>query len=130
MTSLVKIAIRNLFRYRRRTLLTTALVVSGVVFVVVFVAVTGSFKSMMIGQITDSFVGHIQIHRNGYLASIDNLPLHLNLEPKHVDQVADLLGQTDGIAAYSARVKFAAELSNFEQTTIVRINGSTHMFFS
>ena len=33
------------------------------VFVLVFVAVTGSFKNMMVGQITDSFVGHLQIHK-------------------------------------------------------------------
>jgi hypothetical protein len=28
-------------------------------------AVTGSFKTLMIGRITDSFVGRMQIHRKG-----------------------------------------------------------------
>jgi len=68
MGNLVKIAGRNLFRYKRRTLLTLSLIVIGVLFVAGFMAITGSFKNMMIGQITDSFVGHIQIHRKGYLA--------------------------------------------------------------
>ena len=63
MTNLLKMALRNLFRYKRRTLLTMALIVSGLVFVLLFVAVTGSFKNMMVGQITDSFLGQIQIHR-------------------------------------------------------------------
>ena len=86
MTNLLKMALRNLFRYRRRTLLTMALIVSGMVFVLLFVAVTGSFKTMMIGQITDSFLGQIQIHRRGYTASIDNLPLQLNLQPKQAER--------------------------------------------
>ena len=80
MGNLFKIAIRNLMRYKRRTLLTASLITIGVVFVLVFIAVSGSFKNMMIGQITDSMLGHIQIHRKGYVASIDNLPLNLNLK--------------------------------------------------
>lgn len=123
MTNIFKIALRNLFRYKRRTLLTLALIITGMVFVLVFVAVTGSFKNMMISQITDSFVGHLQIHRRGYLASIDNLPLHLNLQPKQVELVEKLLDQSDGVESYSARIKFGAGFSNYEQTTNIRING-------
>ena len=36
-----------------------------VLFFAVFIAVTGSFKAMMIGQISDSFIGHMQIHCKG-----------------------------------------------------------------
>ena len=75
MFNLFKIAMRNLIRYKRRTLLTASLITLGVVFVLVFVSISGSFKAMMIGQITDSMLGHLQIHRKGYVASIDNLPL-------------------------------------------------------
>ncbi len=82
MANLFKIAARNLLRYKRRTLLTLGLIVIGVVFVAVFVGVTDSFKNMMIGQITDSYIGHLQIHRKGYLAAIDTLPLNMNLKPR------------------------------------------------
>lgn len=122
MTNLLKIATRNLFRYKRRTFLTMALIVASMVFVLVFVAVTGSFKNMMIGQMTDSFLGHMQIHRRGYLASIENLPLHLNLLPKQVEMVEQALSQTDKVVAYSERIKFGGALSNFQQTTNIRIN--------
>ena len=80
MRNLFKIAIRNLFRYKRRTLLTASLVMIGVVFVLLFISISGSFKNMMVGQMTDSMLGHLEVHRKGYLASIDNLPL--NLEPQ------------------------------------------------
>ena len=58
MGNLFKIAVRNLRRYKRRTILTASLVAIGMVFVLVFIATTGSFKNMMIGGITDSMLGH------------------------------------------------------------------------
>jgi len=63
MRNLFRIAIRNLMRYRRRTTLTASLIAIGVVFVLVFAAAAGSFKSMIIGQITGSVLGDIEIHR-------------------------------------------------------------------
>jgi putative ABC transport system permease protein len=78
MGNLFKIAVRNLWRYKRRTLLTASLITLGVVFVLVFISVSGSFKNMIVSQITDSMLGHVQIHRQGYVASIDNC-LNLNI---------------------------------------------------
>ncbi|MCD6175277.1 MAG: ABC transporter permease [Planctomycetes bacterium] len=123
MLSILKIAVRNLMRYKRRTLLTTSLVAIGVVFVLVFISVSGSFKDMMIGQITDSFLGHVQIHKKGYVASIDSLPLTMNLEPKALAKIEKEIGQTPGIEAYSKRIKFGGMFSNFVETTNVRLNG-------
>ena len=82
MGNLFKIALRNLSRYKRRSLLTTSLIAFGVIFVLVFVSVSGSFKRLMITQITDSYLGDFQVHRRGYVASIETLPLNLNLNPK------------------------------------------------
>ena len=82
MFNLVKIAARNLRRYKRRSLLTVSLIAFGVVFVLVFVAVTASIKDFMIAQITDSYLGDLQIHRGGYVASIESLPLNLNLHQR------------------------------------------------
>ena len=91
MLNVIKIAARNLRRYQRRTILTSALITLGVVAVLLFISITGSFKSMMVGQITDSMIGHLQIHRKGYLASIDNLPLNRNLNQKQVAKVNESL---------------------------------------
>ena len=123
MFNIFKIALRNLTRYKRRTFLTASLITVGVVFVLVFIAVTGSFKNMMIGQITDSFVGHIQIHKKGYLASIDNLPLTMNLNPRVLKKVEKAINETAGIEAYSKRIKFGGMFSNFVETTNIRLNG-------
>jgi len=123
MHNLFKIAIRNLRRYKRRTLLTASLITIGVIFVLVFVSVTGSFKSMMISQITDSMLGHIQVHRAGYVASIDNLPLNLNLKPQAIKRVESAINEIKEIEAYSPRIKFGGLFSNFTETTNIRLNG-------
>lgn len=123
MRNLLKIAIRNLLRYKRRTLLTTSLITIGVLFVLVFVSVSGSFKNMMIGQITDAMLGHIQIHKRGYVASIDNLPLNLNLSPQAAKKVEIAVQQMPEIDGYSPRIKFGGLFSNFAETTNIRLNG-------
>jgi len=123
MLDVFKIAGRNLSRYRRRTVLTLLLIVIGMVAVLLFMSVTGSFKDMMVGQITDSVLGHVQIHRRGYVASIDNLPLNLNMKPQAVAKVEAALKQIDTVQTWSPRVKFGGMFSNFTETTSIRVNG-------
>ncbi len=123
MGNILKIAGRNLLRYRRRTLLTSALVVLGIVAVMVFIAVAGSFKAMMVGQITDSMLGHVQVHRRGYVASIENLPLNLNMPAGMAEKAAAVLSSHAEVTAWAPRVKFGAGFSNFAETTNIRVVG-------
>ena len=123
MGNLFKVAVRNLLRYKRRTILTASLITVGVVFVLVFISVSGSFKNMMIGQITDSMLGHVQVHRKGYVASIENLPLTLNLRPEEVKRLETILNSHSEVEAYSPRIKLGGGFSNFAETTNIRLNG-------
>ncbi len=123
MLNVLKIAARNLARYRRRTLLTSLLIIIGMVAVLLFISITGSFKAMMIGQFTDSVLGHVEVHRKGYVASIDNLPLNLNIKAGMVGKIEETLQHMDAVEAYSPRVKLGAMFSNFVETTSIRING-------
>ncbi len=122
MFNIFKLAIRNLRRYKRRTILTSMLITLGVVAVLLFISVSGSFKAMMVGQITDSMLGHLQIHKKGYLASIDSLPLDRNLKEKQVVRVQEFLNDSKEVAAYSRRIKLGAMFSNFKETTNIRLN--------
>lgn len=123
MLKLIQLAARNLLRYQRRTLLTSLLIVIGVASVLLFVAISGSFKQLMIGQITDSMLGHLQVHRRGYVASIESLPLNMNMTPQMVARVTKTLSEEPAVAAVAPRVKFGAMFSNFTETTSLRING-------
>ncbi len=123
MSEILHFAWRNLLRYRRRTLLTGSLIALSVVAVLQFVSLSGSFKNLMIGQMTDSMLGHLQVHRRGYVASIDNSPLNLNLQPNAVTRVEAALKAVPEVVAWSPRVKLAAGFSNFQETTSIKLNG-------
>ncbi len=123
MLDVLKIAARNLSRYRRRTMLTLLLIIIAMVAGLLFISVTGSFKAMMVGQITDSVLGHLEVHRKGYVASIDTLPLNLNMKPGAVAKVEAALQQDPAVETWSPRVKFGGMFSNFTETTSIRVNG-------
>lgn len=103
--------------------MTASLITIGVVFVLVFISVSGSFKNMMVGQMTDSMLGHLQVHRKGYVASIENLPLNLNLKAGAIKRLEDILNKQSEIEVYSPRIKFGGLFSNFVETTNIRLNG-------
>ncbi len=123
MIDILKIAARNLLRYRRRTLLTSLLIAVGLVAVLLFIAVAGSFKSMMVAQFTDSMVGHLQVHKRGYVGAMESLPADLNMRPRMLVKLYEVLDEAESIEAWSPRVKFMALLSNFASTTSIRLNG-------
>jgi len=123
MSRLVVMAARNLVRMWRRSLLTAGLIAIGILAVLLFVALAGSFRSMMIGQITDSYLGHQQVHRQGYVAAVESLPLNLNMPAAAAAAVERAAATQPDIVAVSPRVKFGAMFSNFTESTNIRVNG-------
>ncbi len=122
MKNLIMIAFRNLFRNKRRTILTSSLITFGVVLVIVFGGLAISFKSQMVGILTNTAMGDLQIHRKGYVESIDNLPLSLTLSGTELANVEKLLNDIPEVAAYSPRIKFGAMISNYAQTSNIRMS--------
>ncbi|RLC04404.1 MAG: ABC transporter permease [Deltaproteobacteria bacterium] len=122
MIRIFRIALRNLMRYKRRTLLTSMLITLGVLMVILFSGLAGSFKEMMIGQITDSNLAQMQIHKKGYVSSIDTSPLNLTINQKGYKKIEKLLKENPDVEAYSPRIKLSAMLSNFKETTNIRLN--------
>jgi len=122
MKNIIKIAFRNLKRSSRRTLLTAALITIGVIFVLVYSALSSSFKAYMVGEITDSMMGHIQIHKKGYIASVDNLPLDKNLNSKQIDKVLEVLDSNPYVESYTFRIKLGGMFSNYVSSTNIRLN--------
>ena len=123
MKNIIKISFRNLLRSGRRTVLTASLITIGVIFVLVYAALSGSFKAYMVGQVTDSMLGHIQIHRKGYVASVDNLPLDKNLNQKQIDKITNTLDNNPLIESYTFRLKLGSMFSNYVSSTNIRLNG-------
>ena len=123
MGNLLKIAFRNLYRQKRRSLLTIAIISVGVVAVLLFSALSDAFKNMMIGQITDSMLGHLQIHRKGYVSSLDNLPLDKTINAKQMKKIGEILDNIPQVEAYSKRILMGGMLSNYMETTNIKVAG-------
>jgi len=98
------------------------LITLGVLMVILFSGLAGSFKEMMIGQITDSNLAQMQIHKKGYVSSIDTSPLNLTINQKGYKKIEKLLKENPDVEAYSPRIKLSAMLSNFKETTNIRLN--------
>ncbi len=123
MKNIIKMSFRNLLRSGRRTVLTASLITIGVMFVLVYAALSGSFKDYMVGQVTDSMLGHIQIHKKGYVASVDNLPLDKNLNEKQIEMITELLDENKFVESYTFRLKLGTMFSNYVASTGIRLNG-------
>ncbi|MCK5683054.1 ABC transporter permease [bacterium] len=121
MITIMRIAFNNLYRQKRRTFLTVAIIAFGVISVLLFSAIAGSFKGMMIGQITDSMLGHIQIHRKGYVESLDNMPLNLTINKKQLAKITEVLDKNKFIEGYSFRILLGGMLSNYVETTNIKL---------
>jgi putative ABC transport system permease protein len=121
MKNIIKIAWRNLLRYTRRTLLTSSLIALGVALVIVFGGVGNSFRGEVTGILTNSNLGDLQIHKKGYLSSMDNLPLDLAIPEKGLAGIRGILDADPDVLAYSERIRFGAMVSNFAQTTGIRL---------
>jgi ABC-type lipoprotein release transport system permease subunit len=66
---LLYLAWRNLWRNKRRTLITTSALTLGVLAVVFIDSYRESMFGEMVGRITSGLVGHLQVHGKGYQSS-------------------------------------------------------------
>jgi len=119
--NIFKIAWRNLLRYRRRTLLTSSLIAIGVALVIIFSGVGMSFKNSMIGILTNSSIADMQVHKKGYVESIDNIPLNIFIDSTGIDKIKNILTKNKQIESYSLRIKLGAMISNYAQTSAIRL---------
>ncbi len=126
MKNIIKISFRNLLRSGRRTILTSSLITIGVMFVLVYAALSGSFKAYMVGQVIDSMLGHIQIHAKGYIASVDHLPLDKNLNQKQIDIITGFLDKNPYVQSYTFRLKLGAMFSNYVTSTTIGLMNLTY----
>ncbi len=122
MFNIIKISFRNLYRQKKRSFLTIGIVAFGVLAVLLFSATAGSFKNFMISEITDSMLGHIQIHAKGYVSSLDNLPLDKTLKEKQIKKMEAILNDIPEIESYTYRILIGGMVSNYLESTSAKFS--------
>ena len=77
----------------------------------------------MIETITDATLGHIQIHKKGYLTTLDTSPLHFSISPAERKIIASKLSKNKYVEAFTYRIRFSAIISNYKLSANMRVMG-------
>lgn len=115
---MIRIAFRNLFRQRRRSLLTLLTMMGGFVLAAFSIAWADGTYNSVIEAFTRNRLGHIQIHSGDYL---DQPSLYKSI--RDVTAVGEQLDRVDGVVHWTPRI-FAYGLGSVEdRSAAVRLIG-------
>ena len=113
-----RLAFRNILRQRRRSLLTSLMMVGGFVLSSISLGISDGTYSHLIDQFTKSNTGHVQIHRQNYL---DRPTLHGTFAAE--GDLDRLLSSQPGIRSWTPRVYSAALVFKKAKTTGLQLVG-------
>ncbi|MDP2342763.1 MAG: ABC transporter permease [Deltaproteobacteria bacterium] len=115
---LVRLALRNLFRQRRRSLLTLAATGVGVTMILVGHGLTSSFIESLVDDIVQRRLGQLVVRPKLPPGSADLMPLDPAVD---VDAVLPSILQTPGVTAAAPRIRFAGLITNGRAQTMVLV---------
>src|SRR5262245_23436180 len=111
---IILLALRNLGRNRRRTLIALGTVAFGSLAIVFLQGFVNGFIRMGIEASVLSKVGAIQIHRKGYFEADEPLKLNLGEDPQTIAAISAV----PGVSAVAPRISFDGLLSNGSESAI------------
>ena len=115
---ILKIALRNIFRQKRRTILTALAMIVGFTLSSLFIGLSDGAYGNIISMFTRNRIGHIQVHREGYL---DKPSLYETIDD--YPSVGETIQSTTGVEAWTPRVYAAGLGSVGEKSTAVQVIG-------
>jgi putative ABC transport system permease protein len=113
-----RIAFRNIFRQKRRTVLTALSMFGGFVLAAFFIGWSDGIYNGIIDMFTRNQSGHIQVHHKDYL---DRPSLYKSLDEP--GKIEELLKKTERVEAWAPRLYSAGLASVGEKTAGVKIIG-------
>jgi putative ABC transport system permease protein len=116
MWTLLRIALRNVTRNRRRTLITLSAVLVGVGAAVLTRAVMNGLQQAMVTNVTAALTGAVQVHRAGYMKNVLSTPLALDLPAD--EAFLARVRAVPGVTAVAPRIQFAGSLSLGEEESL------------
>jgi putative ABC transport system permease protein len=115
---ILKMAFRNIFRQKRRTVLTGLSMLVGFLLAVIFIGWSDGAYNNIIKTFTGNRLGHIQIHKKGYL---DRPSLYKTID--NVSRISTVLGEIREVRSWAPRLFSAGLASVGEKSAGVRIIG-------
>ncbi len=115
---ILKIAFRNIFRQKRRTILTALAMIVGFTLLSITIGLSDGAYGGIIEMFTRNRTGHIQVHRAGYL---DKPSLYETIDGYAT--IGETIQGTAGVEAWTPRVYAAGLGSVGEKSTAVQVIG-------
>ena len=115
---MLKIAFRNIFRQKRRTVLTALAMIVGFTLSSVFIGWSDGAYSDIISMFTRNLIGHIQVHHTGYL---DKPSLYDVIDS--YESIGEKIAGVEGVEAWTPRIYSAGLGSVGDKTMGVQIIG-------
>ena len=115
---ILKIAFRNIFRQKRRTILTALAMIVGFTLLSLTIGLSDGAYGNIIAMFTRNRIGHIQVHREGYL---DKPSLYKTIN--NASAIGETIQSTAGVEAWTPRVYAAGLGSVGEKSTGVQVVG-------
>lgn len=115
---ILKMAFRNIFRHKRRTVLTGLSMLVGFVLAVIFIGWADGMYNNIIKSFTGSRLGHIQIHEKSYL---ERPSLYKTID--NPARIGEILNQIKEVQSWAPRVFSAGLASVGEKSAGVQIIG-------
>ena len=119
--NIFSLALRNILRNKRRTILTLSAIITGVSSIVIF----GGFIEFTFQGLRESTIrtqlGHVQIYQQGYIEhGVANPAKYLLKEPAKVEAV---LKQIPGVLTVTRRLGLSGLISDGNKTLIAKVTG-------
>jgi ABC-type lipoprotein release transport system permease subunit len=115
---MVKIAFRNIFRQKRRTILTVLTMFGGFTLASISIGFSEGSYSRVIDMFTRNELGHIQIHSDNYL---DRPTIYKTIDDYR--EVGATIDSVDGVTAWAPRLFSAGLISVGEKSSGGRVIG-------
>ncbi len=111
--SLWRIAVRNVLRNRRRTLITLAALVVGVGVMVSIRGVLNGMQTSLVDNVVEGQTGALQVHHKGYLANVLASPLTMDMPQAELEAK---IRAVPGVRAVTARIQFGGMIARGDET--------------
>lgn len=116
MSSLLRIAVRNVLRHRRRSLITFSAVFLALTIMVGLRGFINGMQSGMRDSIVKGQTGELQVHRRGYQQNVAKSSLEMDMPSS--DDFLKKLRAVPGVVEVAPRIQFGSMLNAGDSTTV------------
>src|SRR6056297_1594844 len=107
---LIKLSFKNLWRHKRRTIITAAIIAWAIFFYITFDSILIGMNDMVFQNIIDYEYGHVQIANSNYWEDKNELPLkNMVVNNQEINQK---LKEIDGYRAHAPQLNFQVRLND------------------